>query len=98
MMSEPLTKIDQMEARVFEAWPLVPSYSPAVGTPRDSGLPKFLWLSPLHQPPKLVPGHMLAAQGHIASPRLKPSHGISVAQVSTHKAGSNGPSAKVRVD
>ena len=70
-----------MEARVFEAWPLVPSYSPAVGTPRD------LSVSAALQPHQAqMPGQMLAAQGHIASPRLKHSHGISIAQVSTHNS------------
>jgi hypothetical protein len=72
-----------MEARVFEAWPLVPSYSPEVGTPRD------LSVSAALQPHQaLIPGQMLAAQGHIASPRLKHSRGISIAQVSQHNAKS----------
>jgi hypothetical protein len=71
-----------MEARVFEAWPLVPSYSPEVGTPRD------LSVSAALQPHQaLIPGQMLAAQGHIASPRLKHSRGISIAQVSQHNVG-----------
>ena len=67
-----------MEARVFEAWPLVPGYSPAVGTPRDLSVSAAL--RP-HQ--AQMPGQMLAAQGHIASPRLKHSHGISVARIET---------------
>ena len=72
-------EVKQMEARVFEAWPLVPSYSPEVGTPRD------LSVSAALQPHQaLIPGQMLAAQGHIASPRLKHSRGISIAQVSQH--------------
>lgn len=65
-----------MWLRVLEAWPLVPSYSPTVGTPRD------LSVSAALQPRQAqVSGQMLAAQGHIASPRLKHSHGISIAQV-----------------
>ena len=59
---------------VLEAWPLVPSYSPAVGTPRDLSVS-----AALHPHQAQMPGQMLAAQGHIASPRLKHYHITSIA-------------------
>jgi hypothetical protein len=61
-------------ARVLEAWPLVLSYSPAVRTPRDLSVSAAL---KLHQ--AQMPGQMLAAQSHIASPRLKHSRFFTLA-------------------
>lgn len=57
--------------KAYRGWTsLVSSYSPAVDTPRNSGILEFLWLSPLRQALQIVPGQMLAAQEVLCKPTL----------------------------